>query len=324
MRVLILHDDVDADARPDELDVLVQRDEVADALRTLGHVVSAAPCGLDLEKLVHAVNGESPDLVFNLVESIARTGRLIHFAPALLDALAVPYTGAPADAIYTTSNKVLAKRLLRGAGLPTPDWCEAHGSTDVVPGRHLIKSVWEHGSLGLDADALVDATDEAMLRAAIAARRVELGGESFAERYVDGREFNLSVLASEDGPEVLPPAEIDFIDWDTDRPRIVDWRAKWDTDSREYHTTPRRFDFATTDAPLLRELERLALACWHAFGLRGWARVDFRVDAAGKPWILEVNTNPCLSPDAGFAAAVERAGLTLPDAIARIVADASR
>ena len=56
--------------------------------------------------------------------------------------------------------------------------------------------------------------------------------------------------------------------------------------------------------------------------LRGWARVDFRVDGSGRPCILEVNANPCLSPDAGFAAGLERAGIAYPDAIARIVGSA--
>ena len=86
----------------------------------------------------------------------------------------------------------------------------------------------------------------------------------------------------------------------------------------------RRFDFATADAQLLAELERLAAACWRGFGLAGYARVDFRVDGDGRPWILEANSNPCLAPDAGFAATLGRAGLSYEDGIARIVDDALR
>lgn len=71
-------------------------------------------------------------------------------------------------------------------------------------------------------------------------------------------------------------------------------------------------------------MTRLALACWRLFRLRGWARVDFRVDADGHPFILEVNANPCLSPDAGYAAALERAGIPFADAVGRIVAAAHR
>jgi D-alanine-D-alanine ligase len=121
---------------------------------------------------------------------------------------------------------------------------------------------------------------------------------------------------------VLSPAEIVFEAYADAKPRVVGYRAKWDEASFEYHHTPRRFEFEPHDARLLAELKRLALECWTCFGLRGYARVDFRVDGEGRPWVLEVNTNPCLSPDAGFAAALERAGISFQDAIARILADA--
>ena len=101
----------------------------------------------------------------------------------------------------------------------------------------------------------------------------------------------------------------------------VGYRAKWDEESYEYRHTPRRFDFPESDAPLLERLRQTARACWHLFGLQGWARVDFRVDAEGHPWVLEVNANPCLSPDAGFAAALDRAGIDYGAAMERILAD---
>ncbi len=136
-----------------------------------------------------------------------------------------------------------------------------------------------------------------------------------AERYIEGREFNLSLLAG----EILPPAEIDFSAYPADKPRIVGHAAKWDESSFEYQQTPRRFTFPAADAPLLHELCDLAARCWELFGLTGFARVDFRVDLKGRPWILEVNVNPCLSPDAGFAAALSAAGIDFAEAIRQIV-----
>jgi D-alanine-D-alanine ligase len=327
MKVLILHDEVGLDARADEADVLVQRDVVSAALTGLGHAVASAGVGLDLHATASRVRVARPDLVFNLVESIERTGRLIHLLPAVLDALGVRFTGAPTDAVYLSSNKRLAKRLLRAEDLPTPDALtavEVLAGAAVRPGRYLVKSVWEHGSVGIGPDSVVTVADGADLVEAVRRLEPRFGGDGIAERFVDGREFNLSVLAGPDGPEVLPAAEIEFVDWDPAAPRIVDYRAKWDADSREYHATPRRFEFGDVDGDLLERLRSLALRAWQAFGLRGYARVDFRVDAAGAPWILEVNTNPFLSPDAGFAAAVARAGLELEDAVGRIVADALR
>ncbi|MBK8976228.1 MAG: ATP-grasp domain-containing protein [Planctomycetes bacterium] len=327
MDILILHDEVEPGARPDETDVLVQRDVVDAALVRAGHRVRAAGAGLDLASLAAGLRAEPPDLVFNLVESVARTGRLIHIVPALLDALGVRFSGAPTDAVYATSNKRLAKRLLRAGGLPTPDavtTAELVDGAEIAPGSYLVKSVWEHGSVGIGPDSVVDVRDAAELRAALARLEPRFGGDGIAERFIDGREFNLSLLAGPRGPDVLPPAEIEFVDWAPDAPRIVDYRAKWDDGSREYHATPRTFDFRPQDAELLDALCEFALRCWRLFGLRGYARVDFRVDHSGQPWILEVNTNPCLSPDAGFAAAVARAGLSLDEAVARIVADALR
>ena len=165
-------------------------------------------------------------------------------------------------------------------------------------------------------------------------RRESLGGECFAEAYIEGREFNLSLLASEDlkggpvsvgrgksCPEVLPPAEIRFDSYPSGKVRVVGYRSKWDEDSFEFTHTPRSFDFPDRDDALLADLKDLALRCWELFDLRGYARVDFRVDGAGRPWILEVNANPCLSPDAGFAAAAARAGLPFTEVLNRIIGD---
>ena len=98
--------------------------------------------------------------------------------------------------------------------------------------------------------------------------------------------------------------------------------AKWDESSFEYHHTPRQFEFPAADQALLAQLTEFAARAWHCLGLRGYARVDFRVDPAGRPWILEVNANPCLSPDAGFVAALRQTNLSFVSAIERIIHDA--
>ena len=102
------------------------------------------------------------------------------------------------------------------------------------------------------------------------------------------------------------------------------YRAKWATDSFEYEHTRRSFDFSPPDEPLLRQLADIAKHCWDAFDLCGYARVDFRVDQAGQPWVLEVNANPCLSPDGGFVAAAEQSGLDYNGLIDRIIRDIPR
>lgn len=326
--VLILHDDLPPTARADEQDALVQAEAVAAALRARGLASETRAVGLDLAALAAELERLQPHLVFNLVESLARRERLVHLVPSLLEALGLPFTGCPTSAIFQTSDKLVAKRLLAGAGLPTPPWftlSELAQGVNVPAGRYLLKAIAEHGSVGLDEAALVEVVEGDALHRALLARSAHVGTALFAEAFVEGREFNLALLAGPAGGaslQLLPPAEIVFEDFAADQPRIVDYRAKWDTDSHAYHHTPRRFDLPTSDHSLVAELSALARHCWTLFELRGYARVDFRVDGAGRPWVLEINTNPCLSPDAGFAAAAARAGLSFAEVVARIVAAA--
>ncbi|SPD73210.1 GCN5-related N-acetyltransferase [uncultured Desulfobacterium sp.] len=330
MLIAIAHNQVTDSSLPDERDVLVQAETVSKALLSLGHQPVPIPCNLDLSALKLAVERLRPDCIFNLVESLDGRGQLIFLVPSLFDALGVIYTGSPSASIYLTSHKVMAKEKMRAAGLPTPDWvgpypfepCSKYGSSIRWPkGPWIIKSVWEHASIGLTGDGLVVAERPEVIMDSMRIRAPELAGACFAELYIEGREFNLSILAGTDGPKVLPPAEIIFEGYQEDRAHIVCYKAKWDEQSFEYSHTPRRFDFTDEDTLLLKELEKLAIQCWKVFGLKGYARVDFRVDKDGRPFILEVNANPCLSPDAGFAAAISRAGMSFDSAVECIIND---
>ena len=311
-------------AAKDEQDTLVQAETIADILCALGHRVVHVPLSLNLQEAFGAFNHQAPDLVFNLVESIETYGRLIHIAPALLDVLQLPYTGAGTNAMFLTSNKLLAKQRLAYAGLPTPAWFSAkmlQNNPVVAKGRYILKSVWEHASIGLSGAALLETDSASELHDFLKTHYEHHRGESFFEAFIEGREFNLSLLAGEQGVQVLPAAEISFDAYPDGKLRIVDYRAKWEEDSFEYQNTPRRFDFPSEDDDLLKQLTTLARQCWDLFDLRGYARVDFRVDHNKQPWTLEINTNPCLSPDAGFIAAATQAGLTMSQVIERIISD---
>jgi D-alanine-D-alanine ligase len=316
MKAAVLYNDVVPGAAEDDLDVLVQRDAVMAALKKLGYDPESVPVTLDLQQAVVTLKKIQPYFVFNLVESIAAVGRFIYFAPALLEHLGIPFTGASSDSLYLTTNKVLTKERLKFAGLPTPAWSACYEQLPQAIPPYIIKPVWEDASVGLDEQALIYKREAF---AAVFKQRMEKYGESFAEAYIDGREFNLSVLDSDTGPQALPPAEIRFEDYPEGKPRLVDYKAKWDSDSFEYMHTIRHFDFPDADRSLLVRLEDTALQCWRIFHLSGYARVDFRVDYANNIWILEVNANPCISPDSGFVAASGRAGLSFKTVIARIV-----
>ncbi|HYA13904.1 MAG TPA: hypothetical protein VEF33_06155 [Syntrophales bacterium] len=326
MKAVVLHGDVSEDAGMDEKDVLVQAAFVASALSDLGYEPIIIPFSLNFSKTIEILQEMRPAFIFNLVETTAGQGSLIHIAPSLMDFLKIPYTGAKTDAQFLTSNKVLAKQFLQAAGIATPVFFlpDEHYGGSFVEGTYIVKAVWEHASSWLNENSILFVKDQHRLRKAVLSQQDNLGMTCFAEAFIEGREFNISLLAGDEGPDVLPHAEIRFDDYPSGKARVVDYRSKWVEDSFEYRHTPRCFDFSKEDEPLLDQLSYLSRRCWHIFSLRGYARVDFRIDKTGMPWVLEVNTNPCLSPDGGFFAAVERSGLSFNQAIERIIKDAHR
>jgi D-alanine-D-alanine ligase len=319
-KVVILHDAHAAEGPPDQSDTLVEANAIAAVLGDVGFDVRILPVGLDLASLERALAELDPRVVWNLVESLEGRGRLVHVVPALLESLELPFTGCSASALGLTCHKVLAKRLLRAAGIATPALFDEGAATGdlAAAGDWIVKSVWEHSSLGLDDASIVAG---AAVADVLEARHAEHGGEWFAETYVPGRELNVALIATAEGPRVLPVAEIRFDAFPEGKPRIVGYAAKWDAASFEYRSTPRVFD---VEPALAHRVGEIALACWWLFGLGGHARVDFRVDERGEPWVLEVNANPCLSPDAGFAAALDHAGIDYRAAITGLVDDALR
>jgi len=323
-KIVVLHSDISPEATQDELDCLIQAQTIATALKELNFQPVLVPFSLDIRQTIAKLNAFKPFAVFNLVETVASSGRLIYFAPAVLDLLKIPYTGCPTEAVFQTSNKPLAKRILQGFGIATPDWLEQDGTEyrRQKAKRYLIKSAWEHASIGLDEKSLIEYQSKEFVLQAMKRREKRLGGSCFAEAYIEGREFNVALIARKAGVLVLPIAEMLFHDYAPDRLRIVDYKAKWDAASFEYNNTIRNFDFGAKDRSLIDRLREIALLCWKIFSLKGYARVDFRVDKKNRPWVLEINTNPCLSPDAGFAAALNQAKIKYTEAIGLILADA--
>ena len=325
-KIVILHSDISPDAQEDELDCLQQAEAIARALDTLNYEAFLLPFELNLNNTITMLKSLRPHTVFNIVETLDSKGSLIYFAPAILDILQIPYTGCGTQAVFQTSNKPLSKKIMCNAGISTPDWLDQEGFgflTDTAD-LYLIKSSWEHASIGLDENSFVNYTDNETVLAEISRRKEKLGGSCYAEAYIDGREFNVALISNKDKVEVLPIAEMLFQDYAPDKPKIVDYKAKWIADSFEYNNTIRKFDFPEKDANLISELREIALRCWHLFALRGYARVDFLVDNNGKPWVLEINSNPCLSPDAGFAASLTQAKIQYHEAIGLIIDNAMK
>lgn len=287
-------------------DVLVQAGAIEKALRELGHTPYRIPFARNLGEFLRIMEAIQPRAIFNLCETVDEDPRFAGHPAAVFELMGIPFTGSPSAALTISTDKVLSKKLLEASAIPTPRSARvAGGSLSELSALRfpvLVKPRLEDGSIGIDQESVF--RDEPSLRSALPGF-LNRFGEVLVEEYIEGREFNISLIGFPE-PEVLPPAEIDFSSFPKDLFRIVGYRAKWDPESFEYAHTNRVFPELAEDlASLLRKTAR---ACFDLFSLRDYGRVDLRLGPDGTPYVLEVNANPCLSPDAGFAAAAAARG----------------
>lgn len=316
-RCCIIYNEPLKGALEDELDVLEQVEHVEQGMKELGIDVYRKSITERFMDEVNALVLEKPDFVFNLVESINNKGELNYFVPALLNLNEIPYAGNSHEAIFLTTSKTIASKMMKQAGVPNPGSYYPSLKHLLKPGnRYILKPIWEDGSLGITADSVFVCNP---------GFEEKLKGLSdshwFIEDFIEGREFNMSVLAGKEGPEVLPVAEIVFVDYDDSRPRIIDFKAKWEMGTFEYTNTVRDFPGDKLDSEVMKKLRQVANDCWHLFGLKGYARVDARVDTNNNVYVIEINANPCISPEGGFMSATRAGEYKFPEVLQRIIDD---
>ncbi len=323
--IVVAHPRVAADADLSTSDVLDQVDLVTEGLSALREPFEVV--AVDDGRVWEAIAPRSGVLVFSLLEAPPGAPQLQPAATAALELLGLPFTGGSAAALWLTTDKLATRALLADHGLPVA----AGGRFDPdhpalledVPAPWILKPAYEDASLGLEGDPVCATVAQAVARGRDLATRFP-GQPIVLEHFLPGREFNVALLEGLSGAEVLPIAEIEFVDFPPGTPELVGYEAKWQAGSFEYEHTVRCFPSPEADGTLLDELAALARSAWQACSLAGYARVDLRLDESGRPRILEVNANPCLSADAGFMAAAGRAGLDAAAVVGRIVAAARR
>ncbi len=318
-KCLIIYNEPATDALPDELDVLDQVNFIGRSLKTLGYQVERQGITENFFNEIKSIPGQGFDFVFNLVESIGTKAEILYFIPGLLNLYNLPYTGCPVEATFLTASKVLARNIMKSNGIRVAGGYRVSEISQLVIGqRYILKPVWEDGSLGITEESVF--TFDGITPGILSDKDDQ---HWFIEDYIEGREFNVSVIGGPNGPEMLPPAEMLFIDYPENIPRIVSYRAKWEENTFQYENSRRCFPENLSDK-LLGNLRAAVTACWHTFGLKGYARVDMRVDSDENVYVLEVNANPCISPDSGFISAAFHAGYTHQDIIRNIINDLNR
>jgi D-alanine-D-alanine ligase len=243
------------------------------------------------------------DLVFNLCESIDGVAALEPAVISVLELLGLPYTGSSSWTTSLSLRKHIVNGALERAGLPVPKFAVVRRGSPApsVGFTAICKPAAEDASVGIEQRSVVRTTralaerSEAML---------ERWDEVLVQRFIEGREVNVGIL----GDAVLPIAEIDFGNMPKGMWRIVTYRSKWEEGSDEDLGSAPRCP-ARLPASVATQLRRIAVAAWRIAGGSGYGRVDMRIDERGRPWILEVNANPDIAPDAGLARMARVAGI---------------
>jgi len=299
--------------------ILEEVDAVERSLKELGHSSERLPLEEDVLDLLTRVQSIRPDLVFNLCESFKGESLPQMNIPALLELLGIPYTGSGPLAIGLSQDKALTKGVLSASKIPVPKYQVIYRPefemSKELPFPLIVKPLYEDASLGIDNNAVADSPEALKQRVRYVLDRYRQ--PAIIEEFIEGREINAAVLGNAPA-SVLPLSEIDFSRFPPHLRRICSYEAKWIKESFEFQNS-----VPICPARLSEEAEvwirDMALRAYQALGCRDYARVDLRLDLANNPYVIEVNTNPDISPEAGFARAILKSGRTYTDFIGELL-----
>ena len=273
-KIIVLYNtDYDAELTGPGIDVSaveLSSRSIAEGLRGSGYDVTlTGVAGRDVFDVIAGVRAAAPDLVFNLCESMAGDPRNEPTFVGLLDLFGIPYTGSDLPALAACLFKRRCKDILLGRGIPTPPHryfatpaALADPALDALDYPWFLKLAHEDASVGITDENLV--RTPAALRARAAVMMAEFGQPVLAERYIDGREINVTLLGNEDDDlRVLPLHEIDFAAMPSGRPWIVSYAAKWDENHVDYVGT-KPVPLRDASPAMIAEVERVSKAAWRA------------------------------------------------------------
>lgn len=304
-----------------ESDVIETVVEVEIALPKERYVVERFAYARRPQEMLAKLESWRPDVIFNLFEGEAdRTATEIYHA-GLLEWSRVPFTGSPTATIALGRDKIRTKFLLQGAGIETapflmvdssntPEWTHAWPA--------IVKPAFQDASVGIDQKSVV--TNQSELEARVRGVLDRFGSPVIVEQFVYGREFHVNMFEDANGVvQMVPPTEIRYEAGQGYWP-IYSYEGKWNEQSFEYKNTP--LDTAVTlPSPLAERVAKICSSTYRLAGMRDYGRVDVRVTADGRPFVLEVNPNPYLNSIA-LVDGLKSMGIQFPEFVQGIVARA--
>jgi D-alanine-D-alanine ligase len=323
MKIAVIHNEPERDRyqamgeSKAELGVLDAVKAVSQALDDLGYSYILMPLRPPLKSVSIKLQALQVDLIFNLFEGFDGCPETEGQVAQMLTERKIPFTGCPAPALALALDKALTRKLLENSGVPVPRYQILN--PDNTAEFHLgypciVKPLTEDASHGISEESVVFSFSslEKQVRKVCAL----FGGRAMVEEFLDGREFNTTVMGNK-RLTVLAISEIVY-SLPPDKPRILTFESKWEENSIYYKNTravcPAQINFEEQSI-----IGKIARQVFRLVGCRSYARIDFRQDKAGNFRVLEVNPNPDITPDTGAALQAEVAGLTYSRFVEKIV-----
>lgn len=298
-----------------EVEIEEQVEAVEEALKKLGFRYKKFLIGENFESLVIALKTYKPDVVVNLCEGAFGDSHLEMDVPSILELLRIPYTGSSPLSLGLCQDKALAKDILKANKISTPNYRVLSRYNDWDCGIRyplFVKPLREDASLGISKENYIRNAMELKRRSEYIIERYRQ--PVLVEEYIGGRELNISVIGNLK-PEVLPISEIVFKF--QNEPKIVDYSAKWISDSEEFKRTVPVCP-ANLEMYIKNKVESAALSAYASLQCRDYARIDIRL--RGRiPYVLEVNPNPDIAPSAGFVRSLKAAEISYEEFIKKII-----
>ena len=249
-----------------------------------------------IEKSFRALQRSNVDMVFNVCERINGSSLLEPHAASLLDILQIPYTGSNSQTLALCIDKIRVKKLLSFHTIPTPKWDYVYDVSDPVrDDLHyplIVKPANSDNSIGITNNSVV--TNQKELKKQIEHTVLELSTPALIEEYIEGDEYDVSILGNEENDlQVLPLSRSIFTNMPKGYWHIYPYEAKWNADSAYKKIIIQRP--ANISKKLASLITEVALDTYNILHCHDYGRVEIRVDKNGNPFVLELNPNPSIN-----------------------------
>lgn len=294
--------------------------DVISTLRGLGHDVQALGVHDDLGDIRRASTEWKPHIAFNLLEGFDDVAIFDQNVVSHLELLKLSYTGCNPRGLLLARDKSLSKKLLAYHRIAVPEFEVFRIGRPIrrpkrLPFPLIVKSLTQEASIGISQASVVDSDEK--LKERVTFVHQSIGTAAIAEQYIEGRELYVGILGNQT-LQSFPVWELFFTNMPSDAKRIATDRVKW---SVKYQ---KKYGIESGPAKELSDTEsdRIQHVCkraYRALEMSGYARIDLRLDLAGRVWVLEANPNPQIARGEDFAASAEKVGVAYDALLQRIV-----